>query len=242
MIVWADEALLLSTRRHGEGDAVLDALTAVHGRVAAVVKGGGGRRRAALQPGADIRLEYRARLEAHLGAARVETARDRAGAVMADAGALAALSSAAALLTTLTPEREPCPELYAATRALFDRLADPGGDNAQGWAAAYARWELGLLSALGYGLDLSACAATGATENLVWVSPRTGRAVSAQAGAPYAERLLALPAFLRDGGLAAPEDVAAALRLTGCFLERIEPRGAPVPAARRRLAARFGVS
>lgn len=240
MIVWRDEAVLLSARRHGEGDAIVEALTATHGRHAGVVKGGGGKRMAQLQPGAQISLEWRARLETHLGTARVEPLRDRAGAIMGDADALAALSSAAALLGAFLPEREPCPELYADTLSLFDALAA-----GPAWREAYARWELGLLASLGFGLDLSACAATGVTQGLAWVSPRTGRAVSAAAGAPYADKLLALPAFLSSGRAASTEDVALALRLTGWFLDRwaAPAFGLEVaPPARARLAARLGVA
>ncbi len=238
MIAWRDEGVLLSARRHGEADAIIEALTAAHGRHAGVVKGGGGRRLAQLQPGTQIALEWRARLAEHLGTVRVEPVRDRAGAIMADADALAALSSAAALLCAFLPEREPCAALYARTVALMDALAAGGA-----WGAAYARWELDLLATLGFGLDLSSCAATGATGALVWVSPRTGRAVSAAAGAPYADRLLALPPFLLGEGAAAPGDLAAALRLTGWFLDRW---AAPAfgletaPPARARLAARMG--
>lgn len=238
MIAWRDEAVLLSARRHGEGDAIIEALTEAHGRHAGVVKGGGGRRLAQLQPGAQIALEWRARLDAHLGTARVEPLRDRAGAVMTDADALAALSAAVALLGAFLPEREPCASLYADTVAMLDALAAGSA-----WREGYARWELGLLAELGYGLDLSACAVTGATDGLVWVSPRSGRAVSAAAGAPFAGKLLELPAFLADGGPAGPGEVAAALRLTGWFLDR---RAAPAfgleaaPPARARLAARLG--
>jgi len=238
VIAWRDEGVLLSARRHGEADAIIEALTAAHGRHAGVVKGGGGRRLAQLQPGTQIALEWRARLAEHLGTVRVEPVRDRAGAIMADADALAALSSAAALLCAFLPEREPCAALYARTVALMDALAAGGA-----WGAAYARWELDLLATLGFGLDLSSCAATGATGALVWVSPRTGRAVSAAAGAPYADRLLALPPFLLGEGAAAPGDLAAALRLTGWFLDRW---AAPAfgletaPPARARLAARMG--
>ena len=237
MISWRDEALLLALRRHGEGDAIVELLTPARGRHAGVVKGGAGRRLGpVLQPGNSLVVEWRARLESHIGTARVEPARSRAGAIMGDGRALAALSSAAALLVAFLPERAPHPELYAATVALADALAEGGP-----WPESYARWELMLLAELGYGLDLSDCAATGATEELVWVSPRSGRAVSAAAGAPYADRLLALPAFLRGEGAAADADMAAALRLTGLFLGRAaSDYGVDgLPAARARLAERF---
>jgi DNA repair protein RecO (recombination protein O) len=240
VLAWRDAAILLAVRRHGEGDAIVELLTAERGRHCGVVKGGAGRRLGpVLQPGAQLDVEWRARLEAHIGTARVEPVKSRAGAIMADGRALAALSSATALLVAFLPEREPHPALYETTAALFDALAE-GLD----WPGLYARWELALLAELGFGLDLDRCAATGATEALIWVSPRTGRAVSREAGAPWADRLLPLPAFLREGGAAAPAEVAAALRLTGHFLER---HAAPAfgveraPAARGRLMERLMV-
>jgi DNA repair protein RecO (recombination protein O) len=240
VIAWTDEGALLAVRRLGETDAIIEALTENHGRHAGVVKGGGGRRMApVLQPGAQLSIEWRARLESHLGTARVEPIRARAGAIMADAGALAALTSAAALLGAFLPERAPHPALYARTVALFDTLAG-GGE----WGAAYARWELALLAELGFGLDLGACAATGARADLVFVSPRTGRAVSREAGGPYADRLLALPGFLLRDAAPGPGDVAAALRLTGHFLGAWVAAAAgaeAAPAARLRLGARFGL-
>lgn len=238
MISWRDEAALIGARRHGEADAIVELFTPSRGRHAAVVKGGAGRRlRPALQIGAQLDVEWRARLDEHLGTARVEPVRSRAGALLGDAAALAALSSAAGLLVAFLPEREPHAGLYADTVALLDGLGAPG------WPALYAAWELALLRELGFGLDLSACAATGATEGLVWVSPRSGRAVSQEAGAPYAARLLPLPGFLRGEGAAPePEAVAAALRLTGFFLGRAaEAAGMEgPPPARRRLAERLG--
>jgi DNA repair protein RecO (recombination protein O) len=240
MPTWRGEAILLAARRHGERDAIVEMLGADGGRWAGVVKGGAGRRLAAtLQPGDTLAVEWRARLDEHLGTARVETARGRAAAIMEDAGRLAALGSAAALLVGFLPEREPCAGLFDRTAALMEALA-----LSPEWPAVYALWELALLGDLGFGLDLERCAATGATEGLVWVSPRSGRAVGAEAGAPYAERLLALPGFLRGQGPTEREDVAAALRLTGHFLDAwaAPAFGAErAPAARARLAARFGV-
>ncbi|MGF1660699.1 MAG: DNA repair protein RecO [Rubrimonas sp.] len=236
MISWRDEGAILAARRHGEADAIVDVFTADHGRCAAVVKGGAGRRLSpVLQPGEQVALDWRARLETHLGSARVEPLRARAGAIMADRRALAALASASALLCAFLPEAEPHPTLYARSLALFDALAE-GLD----WPPLYARWELSLLEETGFGLDLTSCAATGARDDLVWVSPRSGQAVSGSAGAPYADRLLRLPAFLRDPSAeAGAPRIAEALRLTGWFLHH---RAAPafgrdaLPAARARLA------
>ncbi|MFO7854966.1 MAG: DNA repair protein RecO [Paracoccaceae bacterium] len=234
---WRDEGLLLSVRRHGEGAAILEVFTEGHGRHAGVAPGGGSRRQAPLlQPGAQLSVEWSARLEAHIGSWRAEPLRSRAAALMGDRAALAAMGSVAALSLAFLPEREPHPALYARTVALADALGeDPD------WPALYALWELALLSELGFGLDLSRCAATGTTEGLAWVSPKSGRAVSREAGAPWAARLLPLPRlFLGEGE--AP-DVAAALRVTGHFLDA---RAAPAfgleraPEARARLVRLIG--
>lgn len=232
---WRDEGVILTVRRHGESAAIVDVFTREHGRHAGVVRGGGSRRMApTLQPGGQMDLEWRARLEEHLGAYRVEPRRSRAAALMGDGDALAAFSSVAALLTGYLADREPHPALYAATIGLLDAL---GTDD--GWPEAYVGWEIMLMNDLGFPLDLSSCAATGATEDLVWVSPRTGRAVSRAAGEPYAERLLNLPDFLggtSGGGL------AAGLALTGHFIaEWVAPAfGATRPPdARQRLAERL---
>ncbi len=237
---WRDEGVLLTVRRHGESAAIIDCFTRDHGRHSGVVRGGASRRMAPLlQPGAQLSLEWRARLAEHLGAYRVELERSRAGAVINDGDALAALGSAAALLIAYLPERESYPDLYNATVALMDAIGVRPD-----WQAAYVAWELALLAELGFPLDLSACAATGATDDLTWVSPKTGRAVSAAAGAPYADRLLPLPEFLTGGPVAA-DDLFRGLRLTGYFLKNwVAPSvgaHAPPPARERletRLAAR----
>lgn len=189
-----------------------------------------------LQPGAQLSVEWRARLETHLGAYRVEPVRSRAAALMASGDALSAMGSIAALLTAFLAEREPHEALYEATISLLDRL---GG--AADWPAAYIAWEVMLLAEIGFPLDLSSCAATGATEDLTWVSPRTGRAVSAAAGAPYADRLLPLPRFFA-GGTPDAEGVAGGLRLTGHFLTHwaAPAFGGPAPLrARARLVDRL---
>lgn len=234
---WRDEGILLTVRRHGESAAIIDVLTADHGRHAGIVPGGGSRRMAPLlQPGGQVSVEWRARLSEHLGAFRVEPVRSRAANLMADGDALAAMGSVAAVLTAYLPEREPHPNLYAATMSLLDMVG-----TAPDWPQAYVGWEMMLLSDLGFPLDLSCCASTGDTENLIYVSPRTGRAVSRAAGEPFRDRLLALPAFLA-GGNAAPGDVLAGLNLTEHFLQKwVVPAfgAAPLPSARDRLKDRF---
>lgn len=232
---WRDEGVLLTARRHGEHAAIIDVFTAAHGRHSGVVRGGGSRRMAPLlQPGAQLSVEWRARLEDHLGVYQFDVERSRSAALMSDGDALAAMGSVAALLTAFLAEREPHPDFYAATVALLDLLG-----NAPDWREAYVGWEAMLLAEIGFPLDLSRCGASGSTEDLVWVSPRTGRAVSAAAGRPYADRLLPLPGFLigAEGGT-----VAEGLRLTGYFLKTwAAPAfgGHEVPDARARLAVRL---
>ena len=233
MIEWSGEGVLLSVRRQGEAHALIEVLTEAHGLHAGLVRGGGSRRVAPiLQPGAQLALTWRARLEDHLGAFTVEPIRSRAAQVMGDRLALPALNAVCALLVFALPERAPHPRLYYATLALLDALgAEPG------WPAAYLAWERLLLEETGFGLDLSSCAVTGAAEGLAYVSPRTGRAVSQAGAGAYADRLLPLPAALmgRDGELT---EVLEGLRVTGHFAEaHLAPAlgDRPVPEARARL-------
>lgn len=229
---WRDEGVLLSMRPHGESAAIIEVLTAAHGRHAGVVRGGASRRMAAtLQPGTQLQLDWRARLEDHLGAFTVEPLRSRAH-VLSDRLALAGLMSVCALLRAALPEREPHPVLWRDTVSLMDAL---GGT---GWTSAYLRWELRLLEELGFGLDLSCCAVTGATSGLAYVSPKSGRAVSVEGAGPWAERLLPLPAGLSGSEDLAPEGLLQGLRLSGFFLDRgLAPvlNGQPLPEARARL-------
>ena len=238
---WAEEGICLSARRHGESAAILEVLTAGHGRHTGVVRGGGGRRIAPiLQPGAQLALTWRARLDAHIGAFTVEPLRARAPSLMGDAERLAALNAFCALALFALPEREPQPRLYAGAVALLDQLAG-GGD----WFGLYLGWERALLEESGYGLDLSVCALSGAREGLAYVSPRTGRAVTAAAAGEYTPRLLPLPALLADSSALIGEPRAQmrdGLRLTGHFLSQVLAPALgdrPLPEARARLAARF---
>ncbi|MEL6477397.1 MAG: DNA repair protein RecO [Pseudomonadota bacterium] len=210
---WRDRGLLLSTRRFGESAAIIEVLTLAHGRHAGLVRGGASSRMApVLQPGAELDLAWRARLDDHLGVYRVEPVRSRAALLMADRRRLACFNAMVSLVLACMPEREPQGELYLATSALADRLA-----SAEDWETAYALWENALLTILGFGLDLTACAATGDTEDLIWVSPKSGRAVSRQGGIGWEHRLLPLPQLL-GGSDPRPDEAGDALRLTGHFL------------------------
>jgi DNA repair protein RecO (recombination protein O) len=232
---WSDEGVVLSVRPHGEAGAVLELFTRAHGRHLGLVHGGRSRKlRPVLQIGNHVDAAWKARLADHLGHFTLELRKSYAGEVMEDKAALAAMTSMAAL-ARLLPERDPHPGLFEVTLFVLGYLDDPAV-----WPALAVRWELALLEELGYGLDLSSCAATGATTDLVYVSPKSGRAVSAEAGAPYADRLLALPAFLRAEAAtrtAGEEDVRAGFALTGHFLEArvLAPREMELPEARRRL-------
>ena len=235
-VTWEDQGLVLSARRHGEHDAIISVLTENNGRYAGLVKAGSSRRlKGMLQPGNVIKATWRARLDEHLGTMSVELAHSFSAELMQDADRLAGLSSVCALIDALLPERQPQPEIERTTIKFLSAV------NTDGWAARYARWELDVLRDLGFGLDLSACAGTGSLENLIYVSPKSGRAVSAEAGAPYASRLLALPAFLRDGSNASNAEVVSALALTGHFFEThvFGPQGQALPAARVRLVERL---
>jgi DNA repair protein RecO (recombination protein O) len=229
---WRDEGILLSMRPHGETSAIVEVLTATHGRHMGVVRGGASRRMAAtLQPGTGLTLEWRARLDDHIGSFTVEPVKSRAH-LLADRLALAGLMAVCALLHEALPEREPHPVLWQRTLGLMDRLGQ------EGWTAAYVRWELCLLEEIGFGLDLSACAVTGATEGLRYVSPKTGRAVTATGAGDWADRLLHLPEGLDMEGPLPVASVVAGLRLTGFFLDReLRPvlHDRPLPEARSRL-------
>lgn len=233
---WSDDAIVLSVRAHGETAAILDLLTRAHGRHAGLVRGGASRKiRAALQPGNSLHAVWRARLSEHLGSYTIELARARAGTLLEKRAALMGLNAFTAVTQAALPEREPHGAVYEAALLLLDAMAD--GDFAD-WGPLYVRWEAGLLDELGFGLDLTRCAATGAADDLTFVSPKSGRAVSTAAAAPYRERLFPLPQFLLGSqNRVAPADIAAGLRLTAHFLaERVLiPHGRTLPPARLRI-------
>ncbi len=213
---WRDEGVLLSVRKHGEGSAIIEVFTKRHGRHAGLVRGGGARKMAPiLQPGAQLSVEWKARLEDHLGSYTVDPIKSRAVQIMGDRGALAAMGMVSALLCLGLPEREENTSLYARTIDLVDALGE-----AADWPARYALWENALLADMGFGLDLTQCAATGVTQDLIYVSPRSGRAVSREGGKEFADLMLPLPRFLRmDDPIEETAPVIEALRTTGHFIE-----------------------
>jgi DNA repair protein RecO (recombination protein O) len=229
---WRDEGIIINARKHGETSVILELMTRGHGRHLGLVRGGRGKRfSAVLQPGNSVEAVWRARLDEQLGTYVVEAGRARAGRIMASAPALLAMTWLGAMLRCL-PERDPHEGLYEALLLVADHLDAPALA-----PALIVRFELEVLKSLGFSLDLSECAATGATEDLPWVSPKSGRAVGREAGEPYRGRLLALPSFLRQTGLRAAPDLAeikAGFALTGHFLASnvFEPRGGGALAAR----------
>lgn len=231
---WSDDGIIIGTRRHGETSLIVELMTERHGRHLGLVRGGRSRtQRPVLQAGNSVHATWRARLDEHLGNYALEPATLRAAKLMETPAGLYGLQALGGLVRLL-PERDPHPQIYAALSALVDLLDDPvlaGG--------LIVRFELRMLEELGFGLDLDSCVATGTNDDLAYVSPKSGRAVSRSAGDPWRERMLALPAFLlaAPGGRPGPEDLIAAFRLTGFFLARhvYEPRGITPPEARERL-------
>jgi len=234
---WSDDAIVLSVRPHGETSAIAELLTHGHGRHLGLVRGGASRRaKPALQPGNLLHVTWRARLNDHLGNLTVELSRARAGDMLESREALIGLNAFCAVVAAAMPEREAHPQVFEAGNILLDAMQDDGVGH---WGALFVRFEAGLLEALGFGLDLTRCAATGTVDDLAYVSPRSGRAVSRDAGAPYKERLFQLPGFLLATQNATPDarDVAEGLKLTGHFLlERVlHPHGREMPVARSNL-------
>ena len=231
-MAWNDQAIVLSSRPHSETGLVASLLTRAHGRHAGFIHGGVSRKtRPIWQPGNVIDVAWRAKLAEQLGNFTGEVRESHAARVLDDPRELAGLAAACAVVDAVLPEREPHPAIYEGFHAFLGALGH------EGWPAIYVRLELGLLQELGFGLDLEKCALTGATDDLAFVSPKTGRAVSRAAAEPYRDKLVALPAFLSTGGL--PSDSAElrqGLDLTGFFLERhvFWPHNKPLPAARAR--------
>ncbi len=229
---WRDSGVILSVRRHGETSAIAELLTPEHGRCLGLVRGGRSRQqRPVLQPGNLVAATWRARLEEHLGTFVFEPLKLSAGTIMENPFRLAGLTTLTGLAQVL-PEREPHQRLYEAFQIVLEAI-----DADAHWPALLVRFELGLLDELGFGLDLSKCAAMGATAELSFVSPKSGRAVSLAAGVPYRDKLLRLPGFLLGQQVTCTEDILEGFRLTGYFLERhiFEPRGLEMPEARQRL-------
>ncbi len=238
---WQDRGIILSVRSHGESSAIVEVLSAAHGRHAGLVRGAKSKRmRGVLQPGNRVDVRWRARLSEHLGAFVLEPVEARAADIFDNALALEGLGAACAMASLCLPERENYPRIFDAFDVLTSRMQD-----SDLWPALYVRWEAGVLRELGYGLQLERCAATGQRSGLTHVSPRTGRAVSAAAAKPYLDKLLALPGFLLDA--AAPlrkGDIGSGLALTGYFLERrlLWPVNRTLPDARARMMERLGAA
>jgi DNA repair protein RecO (recombination protein O) len=237
---WTDQAIVLGARKQGEGSLIVSLLTRSQGRQRGLVRGGAkSRQRGAYEPGTLVTATWRARLEEHLGHLQIEPGTSYVAGLLDDPLRLGCLEAAVALIEVTLPEREPHPAAFDGLARLLGHL-----DRDDGYAAAHLAWEVALLAELGYGLDLASCAVTGATGDLAWVSPRTGRAVSRGAGAAYKDRLLILPRLLGglgDGG-SDIEDLLDGLKLTASFLERqaLAPRGKGLPPARTRYVDRLG--
>jgi DNA repair protein RecO (recombination protein O) len=233
-VEWSDSAIVLAVRPHGEAGAVATLLTRSNGAHAGLVHAARGKR-GGIQPGDRVTARWRARLSEHLGNFTLEPEASPVAGLMDLPLQLAALQSACSLVAVSTPEREPHPGLYEATAALIDSLPGPA------WDAAYVAWEVGLLRLLGFGLDLTQCAATGVNDTLTHVSPRTGRAVCESAAEPWRDRLLRLPGFLIGRGGGEPAEIIDGLILTGHFLERVAfaATHSPLPAARVRFVEAY---
>lgn len=242
---WSDDAIIIGVKAHGETSLIAEVMTRAHGRHLGLVRGGRSRTKAAsLQPGNLVRARWYARLEEHLGQFTIDPIDLRAGHIMETGFGVAGLKSLSAV-TRLLPERDPHEALYEGLRVALDYLAaDPDAENHRAGftsdhlscedrslivAALVVRFELAILDALGFGLDLARCAATGASDDLSYVSPKSARAVCRTAGQPYQHKLLPLPAFLQGERGAPPNagDILAGFRLTHYFLDRhvYAPRG-----------------
>ncbi|HBM91021.1 MAG TPA: DNA repair protein RecO [Rhodospirillaceae bacterium] len=239
---WTDEGILLSSQSHGETSSIVTLLTATHGRHAGMVAGGQGRRKSPLlQAGNHLMVRWRARLADHLGSLTLEMITPTVAPWLGDPEILALIASATSVTEASLPERQPMRALYAGLAALFAL------EEKALWGPAYVRWEMGLLQTLGYGLDMSCCALSGAKEGLAYISPRTGRAVTEAAAEPYIDKLLPLPGFMCGAPDWNDEDILKGLDLTGHFLShhvfahpqnrRLVPVDGMLPLARQRVAS-----
>jgi DNA repair protein RecO (recombination protein O) len=233
---WTDEGIVLGIRRHGEANAIVELMTRGHGRHLGLVRGGAGSRmRPVLQPGKSVSAVWRARLDEHLGTYAVEGLQLRAGSFLTASHAVYAVTHLGAM-TRLLPERDPHEEVFHRLQAILDHV-----DDAVLTAALVVRFEIALLSELGFGLDLDQCAATGSSSDLAYVSPKSGRAVSAAAGEEWRDKLLTLPEFLRGEADARPTlaELGAGFALSEFFLARnvLDPRGMTMPEARQNFIA-----
>lgn len=230
---WSDNAIIIGVKKFAERDAIVSFLTQNHGKYSGLCKGAFSKRLSGtVQTGNLVQLNWKARLEEHLGTVKVELLNAYCVPVLSDPGRLTALSCLCTMCSML-PERESAEEFFQKT---LEQIALLSFD---GWAERYARWETELLKTLGFGLDLSVCAATGTTQDLIYVSPKSGRAVSRKAGEPWRDKLLALPDFLRNETSApqSGEEIKKALILTGFFLENyvLKTLDCSIPAVRGRL-------
>jgi DNA repair protein RecO (recombination protein O) len=242
MTEWADDCVVFGAKPFGETKSLLEVFAATQGRSAGMVHGGASRRlQPVLQAGNLVRVTWKARLNEQLGFfSQVELVEPYAARALQDGAALAGLTCAVAIVRKATAERQPAPILYEALVILLEAFATP-----ELWPPLYVRFEIGALAAAGYGLDLSHCALTGAVDDLAYVSPKSGRAASRQAGAPFADKLLALPAFLSNPRAPiAAGDVADGFALAGHFLESriFDRQGEGMPPSRTRLIEALGRS
>ena len=241
---WTDSGIVLGRRRHGESAVILEVLTREKGRHKGIVKGGtSSRLRGLIEPGNELLLTWRARLSEHIGTfSGLELRAPRAADLMASPVKLAVASAALSVASLTLPEREPHEAVFEGLTALLDGLHE-NGEHPEAWAATYIAWEAELLRELGFGLDLSCCAVTGALEGLAYVSPRTGQAVTPEGAGAYKDRLLPLPRFLtssRQNSITS-DDISEGFALTGHFLDLnlLQPHNQALPPARARLIERF---
>lgn len=237
-MIWSDLGIILTTRKYGENSVILSVLTRQHGRHNGLVRGGSSKRLSGiLQPGNLVQLDWKGRLDEHLGQFNVEPEESYSAKALNSRIRLAHLNVVCAMCETCLPERQPVEGLFGATLILLDML-----EETRLWPEIYQRWELGLLNELGFGLDLTSCAATGQTGDLIYISPKTGRAVSRNAGEAYKSKLFPLPHHLLvDEIKPTKKDLLSVFTITGHFLERciLAPMNKKIPSARTRFIDRM---